>query len=230
MSSHGGTSSPTPTEFQRVEGKSTKPATTYRPSSSNSGDVDHGKRQHELQLNFKVKITNKSSSSSIQKHVKLDPTTLQDKMVLNEDSLLEDKARFYEQASVAELKDMLKDRGLPATGKKPALVERLLAPMSKQGITPLHIADNRLPSPTGSPKLRGGASQSPRYSPYSGSASPRLQEILSPRHVSGLSLNSPLEEDSASLSFYLPFLKKIINFHPSFFHSSSHSFESGPRP
>jgi len=190
---HDGASSPT-TEFQRVEGKATKPATTYRPSSSNNGDVDHGKRQHELQLNFKVKITNKST----QKHVKLDPTTLQDKIVLNDDSQPEDKAKYYEQASVSELKDLLKERGLPATGKKPALVERLLSPTNKQRITPLHISDNRPPSPNGSPKLKGGSAQSPRYSPYSGSSSPRLQELLSPRLVSNLSLNSPLEEDSVS--------------------------------
>jgi hypothetical protein len=173
--------------------KTTKPATTYRPSSSSNGDIDHGKRQHELQHNFKVKILNKTT----QKPVKLDPTTLQDKIVISDDALPEDRAKFYEQATAAELKALLRDIGLPATGKKPALVERLLSPTSRQRITPLHISDTP-PSPTGSPKLKGGSNQgSPRFSPYGGSVSPRNHDHLSPRLVSNLSLNSQQEEEDS---------------------------------
>jgi hypothetical protein len=91
-----------------------------------------------------------------------------------------------DDVNVTDLKEMLRKRGLPTTGRKATLVERLRSP---QRITPLQLVDSTSSSPAVSPKI---TPRSPRYSPY-GNMSPLPDgHSVSPRLFdSSLSLQSP---------------------------------------
>lgn len=159
--------------------------------------VDHKKQQHDLQMSFKVKIDKKPPSG--QRPAKLDPESLQDKLTLGEDN----PEVILEQATISELKDLLRSRGLPTTGKKSVLLERLKTPNSSQRITPLKLnsSSSSNPSPSSSPRMRNTSLTSPRYSPYTSiGLSPRTVVTSNPdlpgtRHIAALNLDSPVSRE-----------------------------------
>jgi len=103
-----------------------------------------------------------------------------------------------QDANVIELKDHLRRRGLPTTGRKQVLLERLLTPEANQRLTPLQVdaavaAASNAPSMISPPGTGGtpsktwygsNSTRSPRFSPYGtngGGSSAAAYYNLSPR-------------------------------------------------
>ena len=92
------------------------------------------------------------------------------------------EALVAEDVTVEQLKLLLRIRGLPATGSKRVLIERLRTPASTQRIQPLHVSNSDL-APTSHPRppTPGGGGTN-GGGPASNTTPASLNASLSPRY------------------------------------------------